>query len=123
MAFRVPNGVVSSNRAIVQSPGEAYPGWHAPRGRVRVSGPSRLAQYQMNWSGEYDFQTWCNLSYPPDLREVIENQNAQATAQILIYRNAPGRYSPRPIPIQDYALQTRQTYIGTVDASGRISNG
>lgn len=123
MAFDVPNGVTTSNRAIIQSPGRTLPGWHAPRGRVIHSGPQRLAQYQQNWSGEADFQSWCNLDYPPDLRAIIENQNAGATAQVMLLRNAPGRYAPRPIPIQDYSLQTRQTYIGTVDASGRISNG
>lgn len=108
---------------IVQLPGQIQPGWEAPRGAVRRPGPSRLALYHQNWSGESTWQTWCNLDFPVDTRSTIMNQAAQAGALTTLARNQAAPTAVRPIPLQDYTLQTRMTYVGTIGADGRIYRG
>lgn len=108
---------------IVQLAGAALPGWQAPNGSVRRPGPMRLGVYHQNWSGERTWNLGQNLDYPPELRPVIQGQNAQAGALNILSRvQSPGS-APRPIPLTDYALNTRTTYIGTIDANGRINTG
>lgn len=103
-----------------QTGGMIPAGWQAPRGSVRRSGPSRLAVYHQNWSGEQQWQSWCSLDFPPYLRAQIQGQNAQAFALSTLKRvQAPGA-QPRPIPLADYVLQTRMTYVGTIGPDGRI---
>lgn len=96
------------------------PGWQAPRGSVRHAGPRRLAVVQQNWSGEQLWATWQEPIYPPHYRDQIGGQNAQAQALLLLSRNNLRAHAPRPIPIADYTLQTRQTYVGTIGPDGRI---
>lgn len=120
MPFRVPvyNDLV--DRQVVQLAGDVAPGWQAPLSAIRRSGPMRLAVYHQNWSGARTWQTWSNLDFPPEVRATIQDQNAQAGALTTLARvQAPGA-APRPIPLTDYTLNTRMTYLGTIDANGRI---
>lgn len=108
---------------IVQLAGEIQPGWHAPNDGVRRTGPRRFALYHQNWSGSRVWNTGIDLDFPPELRTTITGQNVQASALTTLARvQAPGA-SPRPIPLADYALNTRMTYIGTVGPDGRINRG
>lgn len=105
---------------IFQTPGEIFPGWQAPRGAVRRPGPSRIAVYHQNWSGERQWQSWSDLEFPLHTRTVVSGQNVQASALNILARvQAPGT-AVRPIPLADYTLQTRMTYLGTIDQNGRI---
>lgn len=121
MPFRAPvyNDLV--DKQIVEFSGDVAPNWQSPLSGVRRSGPMRLAVYHQNWSGARTWNTGQNLDFPPDTRAVIMNQNAQAGALTTLARvQAPGA-APRPIPLADYTLQTRMTYVGTIDANGRIN--
>lgn len=114
---------VKSDLADIQTAhiaGEIVPGWQAPRGSVVRSGPRRIAVYQQNWSGERQWQTWSNLDFPPYLRPQIQGQNAQAFALSTLSRVKNPATQARPIPLQDYTLQTRMTYTGTIGPDGRI---
>lgn len=120
MPFSAPVQNDLVDREIFQTPGEIFPGWQAPRGAVRRSGPSRLAIYHQNWSGERTWQTWSDLDFPLHTRTQIHGQNVQAFALNTLARvQAPGT-APRPIPLADYTLQTRMNYVGTIDQNGRI---
>ncbi len=109
-----------TDQQTVYVAGNIPPGWQAPRGSVVRSGPRRLAVYSQNWSGERQWQTWCSLDYPPYLRPQIQGQNAQAFALSTLKRVQNAGTQPRPIPLQDYSLQTRMTVVGTIGPDGRI---
>lgn len=114
----VKSGLTDTQTAHIG--GDIVPGWHAPRGAVVRSGPRRIAVYQQNWSGERQWQTWCSLDFPPYLRQQIQGQNAQAFALSTLKRVQNPATERRPIPLQDYTLQTRMTYTGTIGPDGRI---
>lgn len=119
--FRAPVHTDLEDMLIVQIAGEIAPGWHAPNSGVRRPGPRRFALYHQNWSGERVWNTGMSLDFPPELRGTIQGQNGQATMLTTLARvQAPGA-AVRPIPISDYTLNTRMTYVGTIDANGRIN--
>lgn len=119
--FRAPVHNDLQDMLIVQLPGTNPAGWHAPDSGVRRPGPRRFALYHQNWSGERVWNSGIDLDFAPELRETIQGQNGQATMLTTLARvQAPGA-AVRPIPISDYTLQTRMTYVGTIDASGRIN--
>lgn len=123
MPFTAPVRSDLPDVEIVQRAGDIAPGWEAPNGAIRYPGPKRIALYHQNYSGQKQWNTWANFDFPPELRPVIAGQNAQAGALNTLARvQAPGA-APRPIPLQDYALNTRMVYVGapgTIDETGRI---
>lgn len=121
MPFTAPVHSDLPDIEIVQTAGTIQAGWEAPRSAVRRPGPSRVALYHQNWSGERVWNADINLEYPAELRDTIQGQNAQAGALSTLSRVRTPGAAARPIPLSDYTLQTRMVYTGTIDENGRIN--
>lgn len=124
MPFTAPVGADLPDVQVSQLAGDIAPGWEAPNGAIRYPGPKRIALYHQNLSGGQQWNTWANFDFPPELRGVIQGQNAQAAALTTLARvQAPGA-AARPIALSDYTLQTRMIYLGapgTIGEDGRIN--
>ena len=83
----------------------------APSGGPEPESPVRLALYMQNWTGITTWETWQNDSYDPRVRGLIAPTDQRDATNILA-RNPAHPYSPAPIAISQYALNTQQVYNG-----------
>lgn len=112
-----PRGSLSSIRRIQAL--NAHTSFSAPTGYPPDRPAVRPGQYNQNWAGLNSSDRWQEFMYPNEYRRLFLDHQTQ---NVMLARAQIFRQAPRPIAIQQYALQTKAAaagnYVAVVPRSG-----